>query len=166
MARWRVYNWNKCHVSNVFIYSSMKNKLILSTFFAAFTFVASAVAGDFPEGSPKFGTNYKAALEQAKKENKPAILVFSAAWCGPCQAMKKKVYPSKEVAPLHDKFVWTYLDIDEGDNSAISEKYGVQGIPHIQFLDAAGKPIGTQVGSSDSAEFVRTLNAMLKKAQK
>jgi len=132
----------------------------------AFAFILPAMASDFPEGSPKFGTSYKAALEQAKTEGKPAILVFSASWCGPCQAMKKNVYPSKEVTPLHDKFVWAYLDADLEDNADAMKKYGVEGIPHIQFVNAEGKAIGTQVGSTDPADFAGTLNKMLAKAAK
>lgn len=123
-------------------------------------------AHEFPKGSPKFGTSYKAALEQAKKEHKPAILVFSASWCGPCQAMKKNVYPSKEVTPLHDKFVWAYLDADQEENAAPMKKYGVEGIPHIQFVSADGKPLGNQIGSTTPEDFVGTLNTVLKKAEK
>ncbi|HYF34415.1 MAG TPA: thioredoxin family protein [Prosthecobacter sp.] len=124
------------------------------------------LAADFPKGSPKFLTDYNAALEQAKKEGKPAILVFSAVWCGPCQAMKKEVYPSKEVTPLHDKFVWAYLDTDAEANAAAAQKYGVQGIPHVQFLTADGKPAGNQIGGTTPGDFANTLNKVLKKAVK
>ena len=123
-----------------------------------------AIASDFPKGSPKFVTDYKAALEQSKKEDKPVILVFSAPWCPPCQSTKKNVYPSKEVTALHDKFVWAYLDVDEEPNAAAGKKYGVQGIPHVQFLDAKGKDVGNQVGSTTAGDFATTLNAVLKKA--
>lgn len=122
-------------------------------------------AGEFPEGSPKFGTDYKAALEQAKKENKPIILVFSAAWCGPCQSMKKTVYPSKEVTALHDKFVWAYLDVDQADNATPAMKYKVEGIPHIQFVSATGKDLGNQVGGTSPGEFAGTLEKVLVKAK-
>ncbi len=125
-----------------------------------------AMASDFPEGSPKFGTDYNAALETAKKEGKPAILVFSASWCGPCQTMKKTVYPSKEVAALHDKFVWAYLDTDLEANGAAAKKYGVEGIPHIQFLDSEGKDLGNQMGTAPAAEFAGILEKVLKKAAK
>ncbi len=122
-------------------------------------------ASDFPEGSPKFGTDYKAALEQAKKEHKPVVLVFSAAWCGPCQSMKKTVYPSKEVTPLQDKFVWAYLDVDEEANAAAATKYKVEGIPHIQFLNAEGKEVTSQVGATGPAEFAGVLEKVLVKAK-
>ncbi|MES2595726.1 MAG: thioredoxin family protein [Verrucomicrobiota bacterium] len=134
------------------------------------TFLAAAImlpvmASDFPAGSPKFGTDYKAALETAKKEGKPVVLVFSAAWCPPCQAMKKTVYPSAEVKPLQDKFVWAYLDTDVEANAAAAEKYQVQGIPHVQFLDKDGKALISQVGGVSAAEFAGILNKVAEKAK-
>lgn len=119
----------------------------------------------FPEGSPNFGTDYVAALAQAKKENKPIILVFSAAWCGPCQSMKKTVYPSKEVTPLHDKFIWAYLDIDEEANGAPAQKYKVEVIPHIQFLAPDGKNLGSSVGGTSASEFAGILQKVLAKSK-
>lgn len=124
-----------------------------------------AFASEFPKGSPKFGTDYKAALETAKKEGKPVVLVFSAAWCPPCQAMKKTVYPSAEVKPLQDKFVWAYLDVDVEANAAAAEKYKVQGIPHVQFLDKDGKALISQVGGVSSAEFAGILTKVSEKAK-
>lgn len=124
------------------------------------------LAADFPAGSPKFLTSHDAALKEAEKTGKPVILVFSAVWCPPCQAMKKSVYPSKEVKPFHDKFVWAYLDTDVESNGAAAGKYGVEGIPHIQFLDSKGKPIDKQVGSSSPDAFAKTLQSVAKKSAK
>jgi len=139
-------------------------KRILTLLAAAL--ILPVMASDFPTGSPKFGTDYKAALETAKKEGKPAIIVFSASWCGPCQTMKKEVYPSKEVTALHDKFVWAYLDVDEEVNGAPAKSYKVEGIPHVQFVSADGKDLGNQVGSTSAGEFTSTLEKVLKKAAK
>ncbi|MDZ4286877.1 MAG: thioredoxin family protein [Prosthecobacter sp.] len=142
--------------------------LLLAAALLAASFILPAIAAphEFPKGSPKFLTDYKAAIEQSKKEGKPAILVFSAAWCPPCQTMKKSVYPSKEVAALHDKFVWAYLDVDEDANSKAAQQYAVQGIPHVQFVDPSGKDLGNQVGSTTPGDFAGTLNKVLKKAAK
>ncbi len=132
----------------------------------ALAFALPAAAADFPEGSPKFETTYSKALAKAKESGKPVIVVFSAAWCGPCQQMKKKVYPSAEVKPLHDKFVWAYLDYDEEENAKVAKEFGVNGIPHIQFLDKEGKAVGKQVGSMPTDGFVKKLEEILKKAGK
>ena len=137
---------------------------ILSILATVAALVVSAEASDFPKGSPKFVTSYRQALSKAEKEGKPLVIVFSAAWCPPCQQMKKNVYPSAEVSALHDKFVWAYLDVDESGNSKAAEKYGVNGIPHIEFLDKSGKSIGKQVGGTSPTSFVATLNEMISKS--
>ena len=124
----------------------------------------TAISGEFPKGSPKFVTNYRKAMAESKDTGKPAIIVFSASWCPPCQSMKKEVYPSDEVKPFHDKFIWAYLDADDGQNKKAMEKYSVQGIPHIEFLNAAGESIGQQVGGNDPGAFAKKLEGLLAKA--
>ena len=126
--------------------------------------LGTASASDFPKGSPKFEKRYKAALEEGKKAGKPVVLVFSATWCGPCQQMKKNVYPSATIQPYHDKFVWAYLDADEAANAKPQQKYGVNGIPHIEFVDAEGKSLGNQVGSTSPEAFAKILDGVLAKA--
>jgi thiol:disulfide interchange protein len=124
-----------------------------------------ALAADFPKGSPKFLTSYDAAVAAAKEQNKPVVVVFSAVWCPPCQVMKRSVYPSKEVAALHDQFVWAYLDTDEDANADAARKHKVSGIPHIEFLSPTGKSLGNQVGSTSPADFSGTLKKVLAKAK-
>lgn len=138
-------------------------KKILTLILVAFS--TAAFASDFPEGSPKFKTSAISAMNAAKKEGKPVILVFSASWCPPCQAMKKDVYPSEAVKAYHDKFIWAYLDVDDASNTRAAEKAGVDGIPHIQFLNAQGKEVSKQVGSNSATAFAKTLEGVLAKAK-
>ena len=125
---------------------------------------ASLFAKDFPKGSPDFASSMGTVKSAAKKSGKPMVVVFSASWCPPCQAMKKTVYPSAKVAALHDKFEWAYLDVDESSNSKVASEFNVNGIPHIEFLDKDGKSIGQQVGGVAPEEFAALLNTMLAKA--
>lgn len=125
-----------------------------------------AVAADFPEGSPKFGSKLETALAEAKTSGKPVVAVFSAVWCPPCQMMKKEVYPSEAIKPFHDKFVWVYIDTDEASNAKDALNYGVSGIPHIEFLSPAGKSLDKQIGASAPDSFAKTLEGVLKKNEK
>ncbi|WP_395741836.1 thioredoxin family protein [Prosthecobacter sp.] len=125
-----------------------------------------AIAGDFPKGSPEFKDSSTSAMSAAKKSGKPVVLVFSAAWCPPCQAMKHDVYPSAEVKAFHDKFVWAYLDVDDPRNESAAAKYGVNGIPHIEFLNPSGKEIDKQIGGTSPEAFAKTLENVLAKAGK
>ena len=112
-----------------------------------------------PAGSPSFLSSYDSAMASAKAAGKPAVLVFSAHWCPPCQMMKKEVYPSSEVAAVKDKFVWAYLDVDQPGTRAAAEKFQVRGIPAIFVVSPAGKQLGQQIGGSDAATFARMLAA-------
>ena len=138
-------------------------KAILLALAAATSF---ALASDFPKGSPEFKDSSVYALSAAKKSGKPVVMVFSAAWCGPCQTMKKEVYPSAAVKAFHDKFVWAYLDIDDERNASVAKKYGVDSIPHIEFLNAEGKEIDKQVGGNSPEDFAKTLSGVLAKVKK
>ena len=144
-----------------------RSRFLLALVLGSFLTINSTqwlLAKDFPEGSPKFLNSYKDALAEGEKTGKPVIVVFSATWCGPCQAMKKSVYPSKEVQPFHDKFVWAYLDVDDDANEKASSKHGVSSIPHIEIVDAKGKSLGQQIGGSDPGAFVKKLETALKAA--
>lgn len=125
-----------------------------------------ALAGDFPKGSPDFKHSSASALSAAKKSGKPVIMVFSAVWCPPCQAMKKDVYPSEAVKAYHDKFIWAYLDVDDSSNERASEKYGVSSIPHIEFLDSEGKELDKQIGGNTPEAFAKKLESILAKTKK
>ena len=127
---------------------------------------AAGIAGDFPKGSPEFKTSYEAALKAGKEASKPVLLVFSASWCPPCQANKKNVYPDATVKPYHDKFIWAYLDADDKANTDAMKKYGVSGIPHIQFLDKDGASVGSVTGGTSPSAFTGELDKILKKVAK
>jgi len=123
-------------------------------------------AADFPKGSPKFVTSYAEAAKQAKETGKPMLLVFSADWCGPCQRNKNEVYPSAQVQPYHDAFVWAYLDVDVPANQQAAETFQVRGIPHIHFVNAEGtQALDKVVGTSSPKDFARTLKKVAAKAK-
>ena len=141
-------------------------KTLIKTFALALLAASALVvqAGEFPKGSPKFEDSLRSALNDAKKNGKPVVAVFSAIWCGPCQTMKNEVYPSDAVKALHDKFNWAYLDIDNSRNEKDVKKFGVSGIPHIQFLSASGETLDQQVGGNSATAFASKLNSVLAKA--
>jgi thioredoxin-related protein len=157
-AKFRKKNWEIATQGHIFV--------VMKTVLASLSLLLPCLAfgGDFPAGSPHFFTSYDAAAKAAKASGKPMVVVFSASWCPPCQVMKKEVYPSAEVKPWHSRFEWVYLDVDQKANGALADKFGVSGIPHIEFLDKDGNSVGEQVGSLESAEFVKRLEKASKKA--
>jgi thiol:disulfide interchange protein len=118
------------------------------------------VADQRPEtDGPKYAYSAESGFSIASSTGKPVVLIFSASWCGPCQDMKKRVYPSKIVQPYHDQFVWIYADVDKPENQALAQKYGVSGIPHVQLLGPDLKILGQTVGGVSPPDFANLLRS-------
>ncbi|NLZ38040.1 MAG: thioredoxin [Firmicutes bacterium] len=82
--------------------------------------------------------NFAAEVLQS---DKPVVVDFWAAWCGPCRMMAPVFAELAEEMAGQVKFV--KVNVDENRKSA--EKYNVMSIPTlIMFKD--GAPVATQIG--------------------
>ena len=106
-------------------------------------------------------TDYDAAVEKAKQENKPLLLAFHASWCPPCNKMKKEVYPKPEVIETLGKFISVMIDSDA--QTELARKHRVSGIPAFMIVRADGSPVDSFAGFLPPAEFVAKLNGSLGK---
>lgn len=103
--------------------------------------------------------NLNDALTTAKTARKPILIDFSATWCGPCQMMKKNVFPSPEFQAVAKNFVLVDIDVDA--NPSLAQKYGANAIPLFVFLDPDGNEVYRIVGYRPAAEFVAEMKKAL-----
>jgi thioredoxin 1 len=81
-------------------------------------------------------------FEEILKTDKPVMIDFWAAWCGPCRM----------IAPLVDELSAEYegraiiAKVDVDANQEIAMKYGVRNIPTILFLKN-GEVVDKSVGA-------------------
>ncbi len=80
--------------------------------------------------------------EQILKSDKPALVDFWAAWCGPCRTVGPVI--EELAAEYSGKVKIAKLNVDE--NKEVPGKYGVRGIPTL-MLFKDGKVVDQVVGA-------------------
>ncbi len=114
-----------------------------------------AVAPQPASDKPTDKVDVRAALRDVKGKHS-ALLVFGAAWDSSTKALKKSLGDDKVKSALGDRKV---LWIDTDQNGQVADEYGVQQIPHMVLLDAAGKRTGVIEGFQPAEILVQKLSA-------
>tara|TARA_B100000519_G_C14257828_1_gene445973 strand:- start:5188 stop:5475 length:288 start_codon:yes stop_codon:yes gene_type:complete len=85
------------------------------------------------------------------------LLVFSAAWCGPCRMMKALVWSDSSVQQALSGFKsHKFIDIDDVQGQALARIYHIRSVPTIVVTDKEGQPLKV-ANTMDAKQTVRFL---------
>jgi thiol:disulfide interchange protein DsbD len=99
------------------------------------------------------------AVSMAQAAKRPTIIDFVADWCIPCHEMESTSFVDPDVQSEAERFATLRADMtaESDENSALTDRYQIQGVPTIILLDAGGKEIDRLVGYVDAEKLLEHL---------
>lgn len=82
------------------------------------------------------------ALARAEAEQKPVMIDFWAEWCAACKELDRYTFTHPDVRAEAERFITVKIDgtLENEEILSLYDRYGVQGLPTVLFLDPSGKP--------------------------
>jgi thioredoxin 1 len=97
-------------------------------------------------------------LDNLISNSKSLVLDFYADWCGPCKNLGKLLEKLMNQSEYKD-VVFCKLDVDNSEFEETCMKFGVSGIPHVEFFKNS-KKVTTLVGYNES-KLIENIKAIL-----
>jgi thiol:disulfide interchange protein DsbD len=122
-------------------------------------------SGNAQAGPVWLKDDYRAALDQGRRESKLIFVNFTGVTCANCKWMEANMFPRPEIATVLQKFVLVELFTDRTDavseaNEKLEEqKFKTVAEPFYAILDPDERVVATFAGKTgDSQEFLAFLN--------
>ncbi|MFN2260449.1 MAG: thioredoxin, partial [Psychroflexus sp.] len=94
--------------------------------------------------------------EKVLESDKPVMVDFWAAWCGPCRMVAPIV--DELSSEYGDKAVIAKVDVDQ--NQEFAAKYGVRNIPTVLFFKD-GEMVNRQVGVAQKETYKEAIDNLM-----
>jgi len=118
-------------------------------------------AGEIEEVKWTNLTSMESIEQSIKTGDKPVMIDFYADWCAQCKELDKYTYTDPEVVEMSNKFNNIKVDLTK-ENSAITDKFEIKGLPVVIFMNSDGKEIKELrvTGFLKPEEFMKKLNSI------
>ena len=111
--------------------------------------------------------SFKKFTEQAKFENKPYIIMFSASWCAPCHRIKNEIFTHPKIAQIvNENYLAYWVDIESFDGLEVNNTFRVSLLPTLLFFDPKGNPIDKAIGYFDGYYLFKKFRAHIPPSQR
>ncbi len=97
-------------------------------------------------------SGFEKGIAEAKKLNRPILVMFSASWCAPCKMMIAQVFPDEKVKAALKGMVPVYVDSEVEVERAMEN--GIQAYPTFVCFSTDGTAVTSRVGGGDVSKFL------------
>jgi thiol:disulfide interchange protein DsbD len=123
---------------------------------------ASARSAAGAEGLDWIRQDEALAIARARAEGRPFLIDFWADWCSACRELDRGAWADPRVQAAARRFVALRMDGTEDSEAfqRVFDKYGVQGMPTVIFVDSHGREMPARItGTTSGEEMLKWLQA-------
>jgi YHS domain-containing protein/thioredoxin-related protein len=107
----------------------------------------------------RWQTDLKTAAREARRQQKPMLVEFTASWCGYCRRMKQTTFRDREVI-RHVNGCFVPVSVDADKNRELMRAVGVTGLPTTVIISPKFEIVKKITGYQTPAQMSRHLGGL------